>query len=59
MTLIGGDGGLLERPRTQRALTLAPGQRADVLLDLSAHARGRTCSFRAWRFRRPMSVGSA
>jgi len=40
MVVIGGDGGLLERARTQRAVTLAPGQRADVLLDLSAHARG-------------------
>jgi FtsP/CotA-like multicopper oxidase with cupredoxin domain len=40
MTVIGGDGGLLERARTLRAVTLAPGQRADVLLDLSAHARG-------------------
>ena len=40
MVVIGGDGGLLERPRTQRAVTLAPSQRADVLLDLSAHAGG-------------------
>ncbi|MCF7764394.1 MAG: multicopper oxidase domain-containing protein [Verrucomicrobia bacterium] len=38
MTLIGSDGGLLEKARTQAALTLAPGQRAEVLLDLSAHA---------------------
>ena len=35
MTVIGGDGGLLERPLDQRVLTLAPGQRADVLLDLT------------------------
>jgi FtsP/CotA-like multicopper oxidase with cupredoxin domain len=40
MVVIGGDGGLLERPRTQQTLTLAPGQRADVLLDLSRHASG-------------------
>lgn len=40
MVVIGGDGGLLERPRIQRAVTLAPSQRADVLLDLSAHAGG-------------------
>jgi FtsP/CotA-like multicopper oxidase with cupredoxin domain len=40
MVVIGGDGGLLDRPRTQAALTLAPGQRADLLLDLSARARG-------------------
>ena len=36
MTVIGGDGGLLERPLDQRVLTLAPGQRADVLLDLTS-----------------------
>jgi FtsP/CotA-like multicopper oxidase with cupredoxin domain len=35
MTVIGGDGGLLERPLDRRVLTLAPGQRADVLLDLT------------------------
>jgi len=40
MSVIGGDGGLLERVRTQRAITLAPGQRADVLLDLSQHGSG-------------------
>lgn len=38
--MIGTDGGLLERPWTQRVVTLAPAQRADVLLDLSRHARG-------------------
>jgi FtsP/CotA-like multicopper oxidase with cupredoxin domain len=40
MTVIGGDGGLLERARRQSALTLAPGQRADVLLDLTQLAPG-------------------
>jgi FtsP/CotA-like multicopper oxidase with cupredoxin domain len=40
MTVVGSDGGLLERVRTQRTVTLAPAQRADVLLDLSAHAGG-------------------
>jgi blue copper oxidase len=40
MTVIGGDGGLLERPVDQRHLTLAPGQRADVLLDLTGLGSG-------------------
>ena len=40
MTLIGGDGGLFERARRQPVLTLAPGQRADLLLDLSQLAAG-------------------
>jgi FtsP/CotA-like multicopper oxidase with cupredoxin domain len=40
MVVIGGDGGLLARAHTQKALTLATGQRADVLLDLSGHAPG-------------------
>jgi FtsP/CotA-like multicopper oxidase with cupredoxin domain len=35
-----GDGGLLEAPRRQLALTLAPGQRADLLLDLTGLAVG-------------------
>ena len=40
MAVIGGDGGLLEQPLHQQALTLAPGQRADLLLDLTSVAAG-------------------
>jgi FtsP/CotA-like multicopper oxidase with cupredoxin domain len=40
LVIIGGDGGLLQRPRTQRTLTLAPGQRADLIRDLSDHTPG-------------------
>ena len=40
MAVIGGDGGLLERPLRQPAVTLAPGQRADVLVNLSGLAAG-------------------
>jgi FtsP/CotA-like multicopper oxidase with cupredoxin domain len=40
MTVIGGDGGLLERARMLGTVTLAPAQRADLLFDLSKHARG-------------------
>jgi FtsP/CotA-like multicopper oxidase with cupredoxin domain len=40
MVIIGGDGGLLERAVTRKVLTLATGQRADLLLDLSGHPPG-------------------
>jgi FtsP/CotA-like multicopper oxidase with cupredoxin domain len=50
MTVMGGDGGLLERTRTQRAVTLAPGQRADVLLDLSAHSPGSVVALQSLAF---------
>jgi blue copper oxidase len=40
MVVIGGDGGLMESPLTLQVLTLAPGQRADVLLDLTALPAG-------------------
>jgi FtsP/CotA-like multicopper oxidase with cupredoxin domain len=40
MTVIGGDGGLLERARALPAVTLAPGQRVDALLDLSEQSLG-------------------
>ena len=40
MVVIGGDGGLLERPLLRRTLTLAPGQRADLLVDLTGLALG-------------------
>lgn len=38
MTVLAVDGGLLERSHVQRFLTLAPAQRADVWLDLSARS---------------------
>lgn len=40
VVVIGNDGGLFARPQTLPALTLAPGQRADIILDLSARAAG-------------------
>jgi len=39
-TVIGTDGGLLDRPYSVREAFLAPGERIDVLLDLRAAARG-------------------
>ena len=50
MTVIGSDGGLLARPRTLPALTLAPAQRADLLLDLSSHERGARVQLRSLEF---------
>ncbi|MCC7032440.1 MAG: multicopper oxidase domain-containing protein [Acidobacteria bacterium] len=47
VTIIGSDGGLLERAREMQALTLAPGQRADVLLDLSDRAAGSELQLRS------------
>ena len=35
LTVIGTDGGLLDKARTMPCLTLAPGQRAELLLDLT------------------------
>jgi FtsP/CotA-like multicopper oxidase with cupredoxin domain len=40
MIVIGADGGLLEHPLRHPVLTLAPGQRVDLLLDLTASAPG-------------------
>lgn len=40
VAVIGGDGGLLEKPLLQQVITLAPGQRADVLLDLTGLEAG-------------------
>ena len=50
MTVIGVDGGLLERPLEQKYLTLAPAQRADVILDLSRHAVGSSVQLRSAPF---------
>jgi len=42
ITVLGGDGGLLERPRVQTFVTIAPAQRVDVWLDLSQRPVGAT-----------------
>ena len=50
MTIVGTDGGLLEHAREQTFLTLAPAQRADVVLDLSRHAVGARLELRSAPF---------
>jgi len=50
MTLIGTDGGLLERPIRRSYITLAPGERADAILDLSQHRIGTTLTLRSLPF---------
>jgi FtsP/CotA-like multicopper oxidase with cupredoxin domain len=50
MIIIGGDGGLLERPVERGALTIAPGQRADLLVDLSRSAQGSELHLRSRAF---------
>jgi spore coat protein A, manganese oxidase len=39
-TQVGTDGGLLEAPRRRDTITLAPGERADVVVDFSAYRAG-------------------
>jgi FtsP/CotA-like multicopper oxidase with cupredoxin domain len=47
LTVIGTDGGLLEHASEQPYLTLAPGQRADVILDLSGRDVGTAFELRS------------
>ncbi len=48
--VIGGDGGLLAQPRSTRFLTMAPGQRADIIVDLSQQAGGSTVELQTVSF---------
>jgi len=50
MTVLGTDGGLLERPHTCRFVTLATGQRADLWLDLSQRPVGTKLELRSEAF---------
>jgi FtsP/CotA-like multicopper oxidase with cupredoxin domain len=50
MTIIGTDGGLLEQAQERMYVTLAPAQRADVVLDLSRHAVGARLELRSAPF---------
>ncbi|MCK2214098.1 multicopper oxidase family protein [Actinomadura sp. ATCC 31491] len=46
ITRIGGDGGLLAAPRTARTIRLAPGERADVVVDFAAYRLGQQVELR-------------
>lgn len=48
--VIGGDGGLLGQARSTRFLTMAPGQRADVIVDLSQQAGGSSVELQSVSF---------
>ena len=48
--LIGTDGGLLERPQQKPYLTLAPAERADVILDLRDQTSGSSFELRSRPF---------
>jgi len=50
MTVVGSDGGLLERAVERPALTLGPAQRADVIIDLSGRAVGSSLELRSAPF---------
>ena len=50
IVVLGVDGGLLERPRSQAHVTLAPGQRLDLWLDLSQRPVGATLELRSVAF---------
>jgi FtsP/CotA-like multicopper oxidase with cupredoxin domain len=55
-TLIGTDGGLLERPVRKPYLVLAPAERADVILDLSRQTVGSSFELRSLPFPAPQMM---
>ncbi len=50
LTVLGTDGGLLERPHARASVVLAPAQRLDLWVDLSARAVGSTLALRTMSF---------
>jgi FtsP/CotA-like multicopper oxidase with cupredoxin domain len=50
LTVIGTDGGLLQRPLTQQYVTLAPAQRVELWLDLSDRPVGSRIELRSAEF---------
>ena len=51
LTVIGVDGGLLEKPETRPYVMLAPGERLDVWADFGAYSRGTEITLRSLPFR--------
>lgn len=52
--VIGGDGGLLERPQTVTSVKLAPSERADVLIDFARYASGSSVKLQSGAFTVPI-----
>ncbi len=55
-TVIGTDGGLLERPLRKPYLVLAPAERADVIVDLSGQTMGTSIELRSLRYPAPQMM---
>ncbi len=63
MTVLGTDGGLLERPTVRKSITLAPAERIDMVLDLSERQIGsrvvlRSLAFPSRLFEMEMGMGT-
>jgi FtsP/CotA-like multicopper oxidase with cupredoxin domain len=56
LTLIGTDGGLLERPLRKPYLVLGPAERADVILDLSGQTVGSSVELQSRAFPAPQMM---
>lgn len=50
LTVVGTDGGLLERPLRRQFLTFAPGERVDLVLDLTQRTVGTTLTLKSLPF---------
>ncbi len=58
ITVIGTDGGLIERPKTMPYVMLAPGERRELWVDFSAKAVGTELTLRSLPFAASMHHGS-
>ncbi len=56
-TLIGTDGGLLQRPVTLDRIMMGTGERADILVDFSSLERGERVYLRSFEFQIPGMMG--
>jgi len=57
LTVIGNDGGLLERPREMRFVTLAPAERVELWLDFSDRSVGDVLTLRSLAYRAGGGMG--
>jgi FtsP/CotA-like multicopper oxidase with cupredoxin domain len=56
--VIGGDGSLLERPVRQRMLRLAPGERAEIIVDMQSNVTARLATYPLALFQPAASQGA-
>ena len=57
-TIIGNDGGLIDKPVSVTTATMGPAERIDILIDFSSYSQGKTVNLHSYTFSFSGNAGS-